>query len=162
VLGLLFLGACGLSLLFAYRTGLVYLVSILALVWIADIAAYFCGRAFGRHKLAPVISPGKTIEGALGGIAFVVVLATLSTQMPALSDSFFSQLWQHLDAPLFELVVILLVMLSIAGDLFESHLKRQAGVKDSGTLLPGHGGVLDRVDALLPVIPIAVLFGHYL
>jgi phosphatidate cytidylyltransferase len=160
--GMLFLGACGLALLMAYQMGLVFLVSALALVWIADIFAYFCGRAFGKHKLAPAISPGKTIEGALGGALAVVVLALGSTRIASLSDSLFARLCAHLPLAVVVLVLIFLVMLSIAGDLFESHLKRQAGVKDSGTVLPGHGGILDRIDALLPVLPIAVLFGRYL
>jgi phosphatidate cytidylyltransferase len=154
--GMLFLGAAGLALLIAYARGLVFLVSVLALVWIADIFAYFCGRAFGRHKLAPAISPGKTIEGALGGALAVVVLALASTHIPALADSLLALLVAHL--PLAMVVLVLI----IAGDLFESHLKRQAGVKDSGAVLPGHGGILDRIDALLPVLPIAVLFGRYL
>ena len=162
LLGMLFLGACGLSLLIAYRMSLVFLVSALALVWIADIFAYFCGRAFGKHKLAPAISPGKTIEGAVGGAIAVVLLALGSTRIGALSDSLFAVLCAHLPLALVVLVLVFLVMLSIAGDLFESHLKRQAGVKDSGTVLPGHGGILDRIDALLPVLPIAVLFGRYL
>jgi phosphatidate cytidylyltransferase len=160
--GMLFLAAAGLALLMAYNKGLVFLVSVLALVWIADICAYFCGRAFGKHKLAPAISPGKTVEGAIGGVVAVVLLALGSTRIAALSDSFFAVLSAHLPLVAVVLVLVFLVMLSICGDLFESHLKRQAGVKDSGTVLPGHGGILDRIDALLPVLPIAVLFGRYL
>jgi phosphatidate cytidylyltransferase len=162
VAGILFPGACALGLMLAYRQGLVYMVSALALVWVADIAAYFCGRAFGRHKLAPTISPGKTVEGALGGILAVVLLALASTQIESLDSSYFMVLRAKMPLMLVVLVLVLLVMLSITGDLFESHLKRQAGVKDSGSLLPGHGGVLDRIDALLPVVPIAVLFGRFL
>ena len=162
VAGMLFLLAAGLALMIAFDRGLVFLVSALALVWIADIFAYFCGRAFGKHKLAPAISPGKTIEGALGGAIAVVVLALGSTHIAGLADSLFGVLCAHLPLAVVVLVLVFLVMLSIAGDLFESHLKRQAGVKDSGTVLPGHGGILDRIDALLPVLPIAVLFGRYL
>jgi phosphatidate cytidylyltransferase len=160
--GILFPGACAVGLLLAYRQGLVYMVSALALVWIADIAAYFCGRAFGRHKLAPSISPGKTIEGAVGGIIAVVLLALASTHIRGLDASYFKVLEEKMPVAALVLVLVLLVALSITGDLFESHLKRQAGVKDSGSILPGHGGVLDRIDALLPVVPIAVLFGRFL
>jgi phosphatidate cytidylyltransferase len=155
-------GACGIALFAAYRAGLVYMVSILALVWVADIAAYFSGRTLGRHKLAPLISPGKTIEGAVGGALAVVVLGTAVTYVRPLGDSFFAHLWQSVAWPVFAATLLLLVALSITGDLFESSLKRQAGVKDSGALLPGHGGILDRIDALLPVIPIAVLVGRLL
>jgi phosphatidate cytidylyltransferase len=160
--GFLLPGACFLALLGAYRTGLTYMVSILALVWAADIAAYFSGRAFGRHKLAPLISPGKTVEGAVGGAVAVTLLAILAARTDALSDTFFAHLWQSLRWPEFAAWVLLLVGLSIAGDLFESSLKRHAGVKDSSRLLPGHGGILDRIDALLPVIPVAVLVGRLL
>jgi len=160
--GIFLPGACGIALFAAYRTGLVYMVSILALVWVADIAAYFSGRTFGRHKLAPLISPGKTIEGAVGGALAVVVLGTAAACINALGDSFFAHLWQSVAWPVFAVIVLLLVALSITGDLFESSLKRQAGVKDSSALLPGHGGILDRIDALLPVIPIAVLVGRLL
>jgi phosphatidate cytidylyltransferase len=160
--GIFLPGACGIALFAAYRTGLVYMVSILALVWVADIAAYFCGRTFGRHKLAPLISPGKTIEGAVGGALAVVVLGIAAVYIKTLGDGFYAQLRLSVGWPVFVAVLLALVALSITGDLFESSLKRQAGVKDSSALLPGHGGVLDRIDALLPVIPIAVLVGRLL
>jgi phosphatidate cytidylyltransferase len=162
VIGVISLSACGVALLHAYRAGLVYLVSILALVWFADIAAYFSGKAFGRHKLAPTISPGKTIEGAIGGVLAVLLIGTGAAQIPVFSGSFFFQLYSRMPVALFLAILVLLVALSIIGDLLESHLKRQAGVKDSGTVLPGHGGILDRIDALLPVVPIAFLCGRYL
>jgi phosphatidate cytidylyltransferase len=160
--GVLLPGACGIALFAAYRSGLVYMVSILALVWVADIAAYFCGRRFGRRKLAPSISPGKTIEGALGGALAVLLLAFVASQLALTEDSFFAHLSHRLALPVCALVVLLLVAMSITGDLFESSLKRRAGVKDSSHLLPGHGGILDRIDALLPVIPLAVLLGRVL
>ncbi len=155
-------GACALALLAAYRIGLVFMMSILVLVWAADIAAYFVGRAFGRHKLAPAISPGKTIEGALGGVAAVLLVAAAAASIPGLETTLFARLihtWPILAALA---AIALLVALSIVGDLFESHIKREAGVKDSSCLLPGHGGVLDRIDALLPVIPAALLLSEYL
>lgn len=150
---------CALALLAAYRVGLVFMLSILALVWVADIAAYFFGRAFGRHKLAPSISPGKTVEGALGGLLTVWIVGLLAMGAP-FSDSFFGRLGRAWPLPGLILALAFLVGLSIVGDLLESCLKRQVGAKDSGRLLPGHGGVLDRIDALLPVIPVALLMSH--
>jgi phosphatidate cytidylyltransferase len=119
----------------------------LILVWVADTAAYFVGRAWGRRKLAPGISPSKTWEGAWGGIAgavaYAIIGGTFLTGVGA---------W-----PVYAVVAVLLGAISIVGDLFESAAKRQAGVKDSGTLLPGHGGILDRVDSATAVLPIAAL-----
>lgn len=117
---------------------------------VADSAAYFSGRAFGRHKLAPSISPGKTWEGALGaGLAIVVYALLMATLKPRGCDP----ACLALSAAAF----LFLFVFSVLGDLFESWIKRQAGVKDSGNLLPGHGGVLDRIDSLTAVLPIAAL-----
>ncbi|MEO8186435.1 MAG: phosphatidate cytidylyltransferase [Burkholderiaceae bacterium] len=137
--------------------GVLALLSVLLIVWIADTAAYFAGRAFGRRKLAPHISPGKTWAGVTGAILAVLLLALviwLFVPDPRIySNGLFASV-----GPAFALFLLaLLVVLSIAGDLFESLLKRQAGVKDSGQLLPGHGGVLDRVDAMVPLLPSAVV-----
>jgi phosphatidate cytidylyltransferase len=119
---------------------------VLGLVWIADTAAYFSGRAWGRHKLAPSISPGKTREGALGGLlgalAYAIICGALVEGVRWLP---------YLAA------AVLLAVLSILGDLFESAVKRQAAVKDSGALLPGHGGILDRVDSATATLPLAAL-----
>ncbi len=156
-LALLLPAACWFGLVAAYRFGLVFMVSILAIVWAADIAAYFAGRAFGKRKLAPAISPGKTWAGAVGGAIAGVVLAIVAIAVPALADSFFAVMHRQWPLVVVFAAVLLLVALSIVGDLFESQLKRRHGVKDSGKLLPGHGGVLDRVDALMPVVPIALL-----
>jgi len=125
------------------------LLAVMALVWIADIAAYFSGRAFGRRKLAPQISPGKTWEGAYGAIAGVLLYG-LALHFGGLAIA---------SQPLFWLVPILLVLtaVSIEGDLFESLLKRQAGIKDSSQLLPGHGGILDRIDSLTSTLPLVTL-----
>ena len=131
------------------------LLAIAAIVWIADIAAYFAGRAFGRHKLAPAISPGKTWEGVYGALAgvaaYALVLAWLAHAQP----------WPMppvvgvgLGAPLV-VAMLVLAALSVVGDLFESWMKRGAGLKDSSALLPGHGGVLDRIDALTSTLPVA-------
>jgi phosphatidate cytidylyltransferase len=137
--------------------GPVPLLSSMALIWVADIAAYFVGRAFGRHKLAPAISPGKTWEGALGGFAGVIAVGMLAAAVPALSDALPSVLVQRLGALLAAPVLVAFAAVSIIGDLHKSVLKRIAGVKDSGRILPGHGGVLDRIDALIPTMPAALL-----
>jgi len=151
-----FLGGAWFCVLALYRRGALFLFSTLAVVWIADIAAYFAGRAFGRRKLAPHISPGKTWAGAAGA-AGAVVLAGAGVWLGWPQGALFSNaLFEK--APVAALITLaMLVAVSIVGDLFESLLKRHAGVKDSSGLLPGHGGVLDRIDALLPVLPAAVL-----
>ncbi len=135
-------------------------LSFAAIVWVADIAAYFVGRRFGKHKLAPAISPGKTIEGALGGVAGVVVfyfawrylIANTAVNTEDWSRVLLSQGWLLLA------LFMLLSVMSVLGDLFESWMKRGAGLKDSGTLLPGHGGILDRIDALTSTLPVAALY----
>ncbi len=160
LLALLLPSACWFGLVAAYRSGLPFLLSLFATVWAADVAAYFTGRAFGKRKLAPTISPGKTWAGAAGGALAAMVLAGVVALMPSAADSFFSVLAARVSVPAMLVVVLGLVALSIVGDLFESQLKRQHGVKDSGRLLPGHGGVFDRVDALLPVVPIAMLLSR--
>jgi len=131
-----------------------YLVSLLALVWVADIAAYFAGKRWGRRKLAAQVSPGKSIEGALGGIVAGVAWMLASGQFAGSSAH-----WLRVEHGLATTVIltVLLVNASIIGDLFESLVKRRAGVKDSSGLLPGHGGVWDRIDAILPVAPLALL-----
>jgi len=133
------------------------LVSLMALVWSADVAAYFTGRALGRHKLAPKVSPGKTWEGAAGGVLAAIAWVLASAQW---DGSFGAALTQRHSLPVVILLAALLAALSIVGDLYESLLKRRAGVKDSSALLPGHGGVLDRIDALLPVAPAAYCLLH--
>jgi len=126
-------------------------LAAMAIVWIADTAAYFSGRAFGRHKLAPQVSPGKTWEGVFGALA-AVALYSLALVPLARAAGYAGSL----DAPVVILwlaFAVAVAALSVVGDLFESWLKRNAGVKDSGSLLPGHGGVLDRIDALLAAMP---------
>lgn len=131
-----------------------FLVSMMALIWLADSTAYFVGKTLGRHKLAPRISPGKTWEGALGGVLGAVVWMLVSLQW---DTSFAAVLLERWGFVLMLLISVFLASLSIVGDLFESLLKRRAGVKDSSQLLPGHGGVYDRIDALFPVAPVALL-----
>jgi phosphatidate cytidylyltransferase len=140
--------------------GVNFLLSVLFLVWMADIAAYFSGRAFGRHKLAPGISPGKTWEGVWGGMFCVLLMACVwiwvDLQYQVDSPSLYSRLYLR-GAVFLILATLFLTLMSVAGDLVESLVKRSAGMKDSSQLLPGHGGVLDRVDALLPTLPLALM-----
>ena len=140
--------------------GINFLLSVMCVVWAADICAYFSGRAFGKRKLAPTISPGKSWAGVYGGVAGVLLLALawlgLDGHFSFDSPSVFLLLRQRLGLFGLLLSALLLTALSVMGDLFESLVKRAAGAKDSSGLLPGHGGVLDRVDALLPVLPAAL------
>jgi len=123
-----------------------WLLGVMGLVWVADISAYTAGRKFGRHKLAPAISPGKTWEGVAGAMLGVLVYMVIVMRASGMT--------QHYAVLLYAIVG---VALAVIGDLFESAIKRQAGVKDSGKLLPGHGGILDRVDALTSTLPLAAL-----
>lgn len=126
------------------------LLGLMALVWIADSAAYFAGRRFGKHKLAPSISPGKTWEGVIGALVAVSVYVVLAWSLSSYSRFL-------MFAPNVLIASWCWVGLAVLGDLFESAIKRQAGVKDSGALLPGHGGLLDRIDALTSTLPLAAL-----
>lgn len=152
---------CFAAIVEMYRHSPLYLLSVMAIVWAADIFAYASGKAFGKRKLAPSISPGKSWEGAIGGCIAVLVLGTLSVVLAgdSLAETFPVQVQARLGWAALYLVLILIVAASVVGDLFESQLKRRAGFKDSSNLLPGHGGVLDRVDALVPVLPLAALIG---
>ncbi|MES2206574.1 MAG: phosphatidate cytidylyltransferase [Pseudomonadota bacterium] len=136
-----------------------FLLASMALIWVSDIMAYVTGRLLGRHKLAPEISPGKTWEGALGGILFSALYTSIIFLYFGASLNVHTTNLTLGQYPLFWLFLfsILLAAYGIIGDLFESLLKRQAGKKDSGTLLPGHGGILDRIDALFPVLPMIAL-----
>jgi phosphatidate cytidylyltransferase len=125
------------------------LLALLAIVWIADTAAYFAGRTWGRHRLAPSVSPAKTWEGVAGACTAVAVYyVALTIIAPG---------WRWLDGWSGAALFAGVTLMSIVGDLFESWVKRQAGVKDSGTLLPGHGGILDRIDSVISSIPFAAL-----
>ncbi|HQS58221.1 MAG: phosphatidate cytidylyltransferase [Gallionellales bacterium 35-53-114] len=123
-----------------------WLLGVMGLVWVADISAYFTGRLFGKHKLAPRISPGKTWEGVAGAMLGALVYVFWVMSVGEMSQQY-----------VLILFAIVGVALSVIGDLFESAIKRLAGVKDSGTLLPGHGGLLDRIDALTSTLPVAAL-----
>ena len=164
LLGLLILWATWLALFAAKLVGTNFILSILLLVWAADIAAYFCGRAWGRNKLAPTISPGKSWEGVAGAVAGVLLLAwvwvRLDASQPEWSPSLYTRT-MTLGGMGGVLAILGLTAMSVVGDLIESLIKRCAGVKDSSQLLPGHGGVLDRVDALLPVLPLAMCLNSW-
>lgn len=145
LLGLILMASIWLGLICAKGADPRLLLALLATIWIADSAAYFAGKNFGKHKLAPSISPGKTWEGVLGALIAVTVFGIiLYFSLNINSLALFPALW-------------LIAGLGVIGDLFESLMKRQADVKDSGYLLPGHGGVLDRIDGIIPSLPIAIL-----
>ena len=136
----------GLSLLLSRaHDGGLWLLAAFVLVWAADTGAYFCGRAFGRHKLAPAVSPGKTWEGVLGGAALATAVAAVGA------------VFLHVDPFLFALVTVPIVLASVVGDLIVSLFKRNAGLKDSGRLFPGHGGILDRLDSICAAAPLLAL-----
>lgn len=164
VVGVLALWLAWLAVVQARMVGINFLLSVLALVWMADISAYFAGRAFGlrftKNKLAPAISPGKSWEGVWGGAVGVMVLALVWVAADAggyTSVASFYTVLARRGWWLLLLAVLFMTAMSVAGDLIESLIKRSAGVKDSSHLLPGHGGVLDRVDALLPTLPLALM-----
>jgi len=157
VLGLILLPATWFALVFLRELGLVFLLTTIALVWVADIGAYFVGKAFGKHKLAIQISPGKSVEGAIGGLVLCYVYAFLCVFYLPFEATLFGAWAIRFGWVAMFLMVTVLTAFSIFGDLFESQLKRLAGVKDCSHLLPGHGGVLDRIDALMPTMPIAAL-----
>ena len=169
VVGVLALWVAWLAVAQAKWLGVNFLLSVFALVWTADIGAYFAGRAFGlrftKGKLAPAISPGKSWEGVWGGALGVLVLAVLwclaDRHLGASVPSLYSRLWAF--SPwLMVVACVFLAGMSVAGDLVESLVKRSAGMKDSSQLLPGHGGVLDRIDALLPTLPLAMMLLPFL
>jgi phosphatidate cytidylyltransferase len=148
----------GLVLLVPAWQGLIYLQGLadgswwvlyaMLLVWGADTGAYFAGRSFGKRKLAPAVSPGKTLEGLFGGIALTSLIALLVV--------IFSPAAQQMGVVGFLFISVLAVLASVVGDLFESMAKRHRGVKDSSNLLPGHGGVLDRIDSITAAVPVFV------
>jgi phosphatidate cytidylyltransferase len=165
VLGLAVLCVAWLAVAQARIAGVNFLLSVMVLVWVADIGAYFAGRRWGGRwiprKLAPSISPGKSWEGVFGGIVGVLLLSLAWRWADMYWQPDAPSLYTQLAASLRWLVwpaILGLTAMSVVGDLLESLVKRAAGVKDSSGLLPGHGGVLDRLDALLPTVPLALLF----
>ena len=153
LLGLLLVAPLWLALVSAKGADPWLLFALLATIWIADTAAYFSGKHFGKNKLAPSISPGKTWEGVAGALLAVTIFGGALYSSTLVNNlAIFPLLW-------------LVTLLGVVGDLFESLIKRQMNKKDSGHLLPGHGGILDRIDGLVPSLPIAVLmiyiFNYY-
>lgn len=137
----------------ALSQGADWLFYALSLVWVADIGAYFSGKKFGKNKLAPHISPGKTKEGLLGGL--------IATSLYTLLASYYFELSME-KASLLVLLSIVLTIISVSGDLYISFLKREAGLKDSGNILPGHGGILDRIDSVLAAMPVFLIGFNWL
>ena len=141
------------ALVKVHNYGIAMLIFFLVIIWVADIAAYFVGKKFGKHKLAPELSPGKSREGVLGALLASLVVALVGVQIFSINkqDWFF-----------FICLCVLTALISVVGDLYESLLKRKAGVKDSGKILPGHGGVLDRIDSITAAAPVYVLGLHWI
>ena len=156
-IGFVIFPACWFALAVLRELGLGVFLSVLVWVWAADVGAYFSGKKFGRVKLAPTVSPGKTVEGVLGGLILVLLVVTAAVYYSNFFPNYFGLIYNYLGWGGVFAIAIVGSLLSVMGDLFESQLKRLAGVKDSSHLLPGHGGFLDRIDALLPVLPFAAL-----
>lgn len=155
-LGLILILAAWCALVWLSLRGPLAVIAALAIAPAADIAAFFVGRRFGRYKLAPTISPGKTIEGLIGGVAGVALYGLLTLWLSGKMTGLPWYAWT-----LATLLLMALAVLSVVGDLFESLLKRQAGVKDSSALLPGHGGLLDRLDSQFAVLPPLALLMYW-
>ncbi len=134
-LGILYITAAIASLLFLRAANIHILIALMVIVWTGDIAAYFVGKKFGKHKIAPAISPGKSWEGLAGSIIASAAMSAYLGNVAPIPHAILGAIF---------------AVVGLGGDMFESALKRRAGVKDSGTLIPGHGGLFDRVDALLP------------
>lgn len=152
---------CFSASLILFQHSPLYLLSVMIIVWIADIGAYFIGKNFGRHKLIQSISPNKSWEGVIGGLLAVLTITTI-TAIYFKKNTFLMHLYSKLNFVGFIFIITLLVIVSIIGDLFESQLKRRAGTKDSSSLLPGHGGILDRIDSMVLVLPCAILIDFWL
>lgn len=151
VMGVLVLIPCwvALSEMRAAENGIYILLFVFALIWGADTTAYFVGKRFGKHKLLPGVSPGKTLQGVIGALVYTMVVATIAVYFTESNPPFAVALS-------IVMLAVITVIFSIIGDLFESMLKRDIGIKDSGQILPGHGGLLDRIDSLTAAAPIYV------
>lgn len=154
IVGCILIPAAAFSMFFLWKMSPWWLMYVFLLVWGADSGAYFVGRKFGKTKLSPHVSPNKSVEGLVGGIITTVIIMMATLMFSPL-------LLNIVQSFVFLLISVITVVASVQGDLFESMIKRRAGIKDSGTILPGHGGVLDRVDSLLSATPV-FLCGLYL
>ncbi|MBU6468179.1 MAG: phosphatidate cytidylyltransferase [Betaproteobacteria bacterium] len=161
VLGWLLVFSTVFSLMVVKAFGAIHLLILFSIIWLSDSTAYFVGRAFGRHKLAPRISPGKTWEGVMGALVAVMIYG-FSIQFFWPWQTIPLIAWLHIHPLWFYCLILLIALLGIEGDLFESWLKRCVGVKDSGFILPGHGGILDRIDALIATLPVMALWTEML
>ena len=148
VTGFLVLVPCMSALICLHKQNPVYVLFILCIIWAADTGAYFAGRIWGKKKLAPAVSPKKTVAGLYGGLVLSLVVALIFAIIAKIS-------WVQL--LLWAILVIITVFAAVLGDLFESVLKRLANVKDSGQWLPGHGGILDRIDSITAAVPLFTL-----
>lgn len=148
-MGIVILTAAISAMFYLWQLSPWWLLYVFSLVWCADSGAYFVGRKFGKRKMSPNVSPNKSVEGLMGGLATGLVVV--------IGISLFKLQLAGMELVLFVLLSLVTILASVLGDLFESMLKRRAGVKDSGTILPGHGGVLDRIDSLLSATPIFAL-----
>ena len=158
ITGVFFPPAAWLAFVAMYATfGISMVISLLAIVWVADIMAYFTGMAFGKHRMSPAISPKKSWEGVAGGMLSVMLLGLLFAWFAPEIKTIPGVIVESMGALVWIIIAYILVSLSIVGDLFESALKRQAGIKDSSNLLPGHGGFYDRLDAMMPTLPAGFL-----
>ena len=158
ITGVFFPPAAWLAFVTMYATfGISMVISLLAIVWVADIMAYFTGMAFGKHRMSPAISPKKSWEGVAGGMLSVMLLGLLFAWFAPEIKTIPGVIVESMGALVWIIIAYILVSLSIVGDLFESALKRQAGIKDSSNLLPGHGGFYDRLDAMMPTLPAGFL-----
>ena len=150
VIGMIILSSAITAMYYLWSLSAWWLLYVFVLVWCADSGAYFVGRKFGRCKMSPHVSPNKSVEGLLGGLATGTIVV-IGVSFGLLND------WSMMAIGLFLLLSLLTIIMSVFGDLFESMLKRHAGVKDAGALLPGHGGILDRIDSQLSAVPIFAL-----
>ncbi len=150
VIGIVMLSAAITAMYYLWSLSAWWLLYVFVLVWCADSGAYFVGRKFGKRKMSPHVSPNKSVEGLMGGLA-TGALVVLGVSFGLLKN------WSGLAIGLFLLLSLVTIVMSVFGDLFESMLKRHAGVKDAGSLLPGHGGILDRIDSQLSAVPIFAL-----
>jgi len=146
-----------LAIIVLFQYSRIYLLSVMSIVWVADVGAYFFGKFFGYYRIAPSISPHKSWEGIIGAWILVIFMTVCFSSLTRFKETLPILLVSKWGWPSLLILTTLLVAVSVTGDLFESLLKRRVCIKDSSGLLPGHGGVLDRIDSLIPVLPLAAV-----